>query len=147
MLNPKRVHLLMTIICLIEVVLLSVASVSPSWHGRLFHGSEKACCSFSIQEDLVETGHLDNTGYSCLMATDSDEEGSEQIPEEGDDDRFCPVSYFSGGLVVWDEPHLFHPLSVSIDHCRVEWGTTIYLARAWRLDQARAPPLVELLDR
>ena len=114
------------LLCIAQVCLLSLASVSPQIHNRVFHGGHSTCSE-------------KHSTCSELQDASDGHESQPKIPE--DEEAFCPVILFEGGVTVADGSMIQLPERLAVAaRVRIE-PDRVQTKDFGGVAQARAPPL------
>jgi hypothetical protein len=126
----KKLSPICALLCITQVCLLSLASVSPQIHARVFHGGHYAEIT-CLDESSVCT-ELQNVSQD-------EEESQPDLPE--DDSDFCPVIIFKQGAICVDELAVRFPERNSVVKSVFIVTDTLWKSSLEECTQARAPPL------
>ncbi|MGK0456698.1 MAG: hypothetical protein ACJAUA_001003 [Zhongshania aliphaticivorans] len=124
--KPSRIS---AFLCIVQVCLLSIASVSPQIHTWVFHGGQFADTACSDAHSV------------CAELSDASNEHESQPDLPEDKDNFCPVILFAQGVTFTDESAISlpeqHPVAVLI---AIE-PDSVWKSHSEGAVQARAPPI------
>ena len=124
--KPSRIS---AFLCIVQVCLLSLASVSPQIHTWVFHG-----------EDFTDTDCSDAHSACAGLPDASNEHGSQpDLPEDKDD--FCPVILFAQGVTFTDESAMRLPEQYPVARSIAIEADTVWKSHFEGAVQARAPPI------
>ena len=127
--SKRKPNCMLALLFIVQVCLLSLASVSPQIHAWAFHGRQST--NYACRET--------HTACSKLPQTSGEHESRSTVP--GDGDEFCPVVLFAQGIVPSDSSGIQLPgrlavtASIEVEPC-TEW-TNVSKGGV----QARAPPV------
>ena len=116
--------------CVVQVCLLSLASVSPSIHQWVFHGRGSA------EASLVGSNLCDHTHGHQSDSSPADQSGK----QNSHDDSYCPVSLFSHGATPFTSELFSLIVQKVFSETIVTANEKIALVRRAGSIQARAPP-------
>ncbi len=120
---------IVALLCIAQVCLLSLASVSPQIHAWVFHGGY---CTANTHSDTHST-------CGGLPHTSDGHESQEDMP--GDEDGACPVVLFEEGVTAADDSMIQLPARLAVA-ARVRIESDRVRAKDFGgVAQARAPPL------
>lgn len=125
--EPSRVFALL---CIVQVCLLSLASVSPQIHVWAFHGeqlSNKACSG---------------AHSTCSKAPQTSDEQEPSPTAPNDSGGFCPVLLFAEGVVLEGNSAIWLPEQLAVVASIEAESDTVWTNCSKGRVQARAPPVV-----
>lgn len=125
----KKISRVCAFLCIVQVCLLSLASVSPQIHAWAFHSEQSA------GNDCLDK----HSGCSGLPDTAEEDKSQPDLPD--DKDEFCPVVLFAQGVILVDglaiRPHVQLSVVAAID----AEPDTVWTSSFKGEVQARAPPV------
>ena len=126
----RQLSRMSALLCVAQVCMLSLASVSPQIHAWVFHGG--ACAANTYSDTHSTCDGLPHT---------SDEHESQPNDIPGDEESFCPVVLFEEGVTVADGSMIQLPERLAVAaRVRIE-PDRVRTKDFGGVAQARAPPL------
>lgn len=114
-------------LCILQVCLLSLASVSPQIHAQVFHSGQAidVTCAHANCNKLPD-------------ATENGESGSDR--STGEKTGFCPVVLFEQGVTSVDEVAVWLPEKLTLATSILIEPDAVLTSHCVGATQARAPP-------
>ena len=128
MTSNKKPSQVGALLCIVQVCLLSLASVSPQIHVWVFHGGQ-----------LTNSACLEiHSTCSKLPHTPDRHESQPTVPD--DKNEFCPVVLFEEGVIITDGPAIQLPEQLAILESIEAEPDAVWTGCVKGKMQARAPP-------